>query len=457
MKHSNFLFPAFVVCTALVWLAYAAMPPTDPVDGFHLNKFAMIPVQENGRLMPFDTFARTKLMMLNHRQDAVQVVLSGEENALLLKKAVGKITAEEEAALEQFETARNTAIKNGDKVKVRTVPAHEWALNTMMLRSIKINPVDEMYIFRIDNDQLLAFLDLKPSRQFGLYYKLSDFDSNNRFWERFREIHNNKGVRKGDILDAKIADLANKIDVIMRLAQFDVPFLVPPKMPAGNDQDIAEEKWLTLSAAAAQLDQGNVDPAFLQISQTLRAFMKGDKAAFNTALDRYLNMVNDKYPGVASKMQTEYRFNHFAPYVQCITLFICVLIMAILSWVVWHQPLRYAAWSLGILTMILYTWTLVVRVQISGYAPVTNLYSSAVFIGWGCAGLCLLLELILRNGIGSAIAAVMGTIALNIAHNLLDGDSMGKLVAVLERNRIDVLLNPRGDIQRFRPLPQRLQ
>ena len=42
---------------------------------------------------------------------------------------------------------------------------------------------------------------------------------------------------------------------------------------------------------------------------------------------------------------------------------------------------------------------------ISGRPPVTNLYSSAVFIGWGAVVLGIILEFVFRLGFGNAIAS----------------------------------------------------
>jgi ABC-type transport system involved in cytochrome c biogenesis permease subunit len=66
---------------------------------------------------------------------------------------------------------------------------------------------------------------------------------------------------------------------------------------------------------------------------------------------------------------------------------------------------------------------------------VTNLYSSAVFIGWGTCALGLILERVHRIGLGSAVAGLAGFVTLLIAHNLaLGGDTMEMLRAVLDTN-----------------------
>jgi cytochrome c-type biogenesis protein CcsB len=72
---------------------------------------------------------------------------------------------------------------------------------------------------------------------------------------------------------------------------------------------------------------------------------------------------------------------------------------------------------------------------LEGRPPVTNLYSSAIFIGWGTMVLGLILERVYRLGIGSIVAAFTGFVTLLIAHNLaLGGDTMEMLRAVLDTN-----------------------
>jgi len=73
--------------------------------------------------------------------------------------------------------------------------------------------------------------------------------------------------------------------------------------------------------------------------------------------------------------------------------------------------------------------------HLEGRPPVTNLYSSALFIGWGAMVLGLALEAIFRLGIGNLVASFAGFITLVIAHNLaLGGDTMEMLRAVLDTN-----------------------
>jgi ABC-type transport system involved in cytochrome c biogenesis permease subunit len=95
---------------------------------------------------------------------------------------------------------------------------------------------------------------------------------------------------------------------------------------------------------------------------------------------------------------------------------------------------RTAVW-LAALALVVHTTGLLFRMLLEGRPPVTNLYSSAVFIGWGAAVLGLVLERFWRNSIGVVVSAVIGFVTLIIAHHLsLSEDTMIMMRAVLDTN-----------------------
>ena len=84
---------------------------------------------------------------------------------------------------------------------------------------------------------------------------------------------------------------------------------------------------------------------------------------------------------------------------------------------------------------LLATAGIATRMWLEGRPPITNLYSSALFIGWGAVALCLILEAAYRNAIGSVAAGLIGFATLVIAHHLsLSGDTLEMMRAVLDSN-----------------------
>jgi ABC-type transport system involved in cytochrome c biogenesis permease subunit len=97
--------------------------------------------------------------------------------------------------------------------------------------------------------------------------------------------------------------------------------------------------------------------------------------------------------------------------------------------------MRDTAFSLLLAGSVVHTAGLVYRVILQGRPPVTNLYSSAVFVGWGAVILGVILEAMYRKGFGTAVAAASGFASLIVAHHLAaDGDTMEMMRAVLDSN-----------------------
>ena len=90
-------------------------------------------------------------------------------------------------------------------------------------------------------------------------------------------------------------------------------------------------------------------------------------------------------------------FNHFSPFSLCQWLYFAAFCLAVLAWLGWSGPLNRTAFWLIAVTFVVHTFGLVARMYISGRPPITNLYSTAIYIGVGCrAG---------RHHFGSSLSA----------------------------------------------------
>ncbi len=131
-------------------------------------------------------------------------------------------------------------------------------------------------------------------------------------------------------------------------------------------------------------------------------------------------------------------FNNWSPFFDCQWLYFTAFCLAALGWLGWSGPLNRAAFWLIAITFVAHTFALGARMYISGRPPVTNLYSSAIFIGWAGVLGGLILESVYRLGFGNVMAAVTGFATLLIADKLslvLDsthGDTIGVMQAVLD-------------------------
>jgi ABC-type transport system involved in cytochrome c biogenesis permease subunit len=116
-------------------------------------------------------------------------------------------------------------------------------------------------------------------------------------------------------------------------------------------------------------------------------------------------------------------------------IYVLALLSIFVSWIWKPELMRRVGYGLLVAGALVQTAGLVSRVLLQGRPPVTNLYSSAVFVGWGAVVLGVILERIYRNGFGTAVAAASGFASLLVAHHLAgDGDTMEMMRAVLDSN-----------------------
>jgi ABC-type transport system involved in cytochrome c biogenesis permease subunit len=92
---------------------------------------------------------------------------------------------------------------------------------------------------------------------------------------------------------------------------------------------------------------------------------------------------------------------------------------------------QFVSWLL-LATLVVHTFAIVARIYLTGRPPVVNLYSSAIFIGWGCVLAGLGLEALFRMGIGNLVAGIAGGLSMGVAYGLDTGDTMHVLQAVLD-------------------------
>src|SRR5207247_11339915 len=136
-----------------------------------------------------------------------------------------------------------------------------------------------------------------------------------------------------------------------------------------------------------------------------------------------------------AKAGRELFFNRMQPFYNAMVLYVLAGILAGAFWFSLSDVLRRSAvWLIG-LALAIHTSGLVMRMVLEGRPPVTNLYSSAIFIGWGACVLGLVLERFYKDGIGAVVSSAVGFVTLIIAHNLaLGGDTMAMMRAGRDTN-----------------------
>ena len=356
----------------LVLFGYVLATPMALENGFDLAEFSRLPVNFGGRPMPMDTLARIGLKIISER-----------------------------------ETLTDPADAH------KTLHAVRWLADTMA----DVPGAFNYRVIRIAQPDILSQLDLDATQK---YFSLNDLLAHRDTIQKQFDLAIGIPEKQRDDYQRHIVELAQHVEQYLELRQVGRMLLVPPARDDG-------EQWLAPEAGGGELLPGS--RAMIDI---LQHYHEDQPREFNAAVAGYHTALEKQLPSTMAKADFEVFFNHADPFFWCMLLYVGVFILACCSWLGWRGFFWPAAMGAMAVIAVFHTFGIVSRVYLTGWGPITNLYSAATFIGWAAVLLALGLELIYRNGVGAAAGAVIGFASLITAHFLgLDGDMMRPIQAVL--------------------------
>jgi len=431
----NRFIPWMVAVVAALWLLSGWAPRKVGSDGFDTAAFGKLPVLSGGRLKPLDTVARTSLVIIHGRQtlrledgkvlaadhwladlcfnapvaDKYRVFVINHPDVLGLfgwQQTDRKYFSY--AELTPFFKTIDEQGESADKVESAQRSQFQNAIlnlrnGLMIYQRLKnsLQPDDA----RDFSDEINAYVQAIPA---GV--------------EATRHKEKNEKFEK-DKLDL----LAQFVSRYQDLSDFGYALAVPSKPGA---------EWVTVGKSLlGVLSAGQVHPVVKAYALIGDAYRNGDAALFNQQVQDLSDWMQAHEHRESGRASFESLFNQVEPFYQSMCLYVLAFVVICGSWLGWNRVLNRSAFLLLLLALAVHTFGLVSRMYLQGRPPVTNLYSSAIFIGWGTVIIGLILERLYRDGIGAACASAVGFITLIIAHHLAEsGDTLEMLQAVLDTN-----------------------
>jgi ABC-type transport system involved in cytochrome c biogenesis permease subunit len=465
-------FPLAVVVVAALMLVARGMTPSPKTDRFDLYGFGKIPVQHGGRLKPIDSLARNSLVVISGKQEFVDTSLkekptySATEWLIIVwadpvraqKFRIFRVDHPEVLALLNIPQRPGLYRYSMDELDPKMPELERQAAASAKKPKEKRTHFDERVLDLAKHIQI--YRDLQIRKDPGIIAS----DDPNAKWQSHadaiqklapeflktaelqvrkelgEELHKNRELMVDLVFkhlgDVDIEELARRTkrkpdDILRNILEQEVEYR---SLRLARTQVLA-----TIRESEPQLDciEKMLDAYKAGSDPKAEAGVKGvQTAAFNGAVQEYHEKHTTKVEsGDKFSIKLEAWMNYFDPFYWCAGLYVGVVILAALSWLVWHEPLRRSAFWLAVFTFAIHTGALLARMYIGNRPPVTNLYSSAVFIGWGGLGLCLILERIYRLGVGSFAGAALGFGTMLVARFLAEsGDTLEMLQAVLDTN-----------------------
>jgi ABC-type transport system involved in cytochrome c biogenesis permease subunit len=454
--------PLLLLLLGVVYLASTLRPEQNPTE-FDLAGFGRVPVLVNGRIKPLDTVARTSLLSLQGRQrvsspDTGDLVNSPAEWLATVFFDAAKADTfpiikvdspevltllgleEKDIRIEYQSAIKKTFAVLGFLPSTRSRFSYEQLkpkLAELDRQGRLAEPVEaqlrtpfQKQVLAVRN-RVILYLQLRLSVQMP---ESTDFLTELELFEKALPAGINAVLarQRGDAHSAEALGVMKEMaDRFAYMEQLGHLRLIPP---AEGDNDPSH--WeLTGSSLLASFGTGKINATVLEYARLGQAWRKGDTATFNRIVATLHTNLEPRYPEAMRKSDIESRFNAAGPFYSSMTLYVWAFLLAIVSWLKWPRELGQAAFWLLALAFVVTSAGIFARMWLEGRPPVTNLYSSALFVGWGAVLLCLFLEKFYRNGIGSVAGGLIGFATLLIAHHLsLSGDTLEMMRAVLDSN-----------------------
>jgi cytochrome c-type biogenesis protein CcsB len=463
MKTLLKTLPWFFVWLFAVEIVAVMMPKKD--GEFHVREFGRLPVLLNGRIQPFDSVARNSLLQLRSTGDvpleevpswkfwhhpkklkATEWLLEAmtrpeiaDTRPIFLihySELLGELKLQDKGVehsglryytFEELMPAIPDVGKQADRIMQR----EKEKLSKPEQRTVFEKQLMKLYNAVVLYQQLKYTLQPEDSHDFS--QELVDFQ---KALGPARAAARAEQAGQDYDKDA-IQRMAEPLQRFRMMANYGYALTVPP-----IDPEKGRDRWQNTGTSVLELARENeCHPALTNLAAIATAYHLHKPDEFNNAVTAYRKWLEPKFEKELRKGRAEFYYNDVKAFLHATIIYIFALLLAgggLLTYGMapnLSESLRRSAFYLVALAGVVHTFGLVFRMILEGRPPVTNLYSSAIFIGWGTMVLGLVLERIYRVGIGSLVASLAGFITLLIAHNLaLGGDTMEMLRAVLDTN-----------------------
>ena len=417
-------------------------------------------VQDQGRLKPVDTFARNHLLSVHQASKISSEKLSASQWLFDLLFHGEKSFDKKHYKIREPEVLEALGIK----------PKLDHLYSFRELRT-GVNSIrsDLQKWFQLEKEQrsLVQTQVMRLYQVLGTYYQISrslslfeeDLSIENEALAKGFDLEPNQKVsylhfhERSSLLRDEVTKLSNtekeargdREKALLRLVsllsqriqdQVSTHLAIIP-----SDPSVGEETW---SAPWALMGRHDLSPWTWERLHELQGFYsamslgKVDKA--NSFAETFKKAVAHRH-----NIDKELKYNRVDRFMYSMVMYLISFTTLLLGWLIWNKEKKWVlilskviAWA-SLASMIiglgLHTDGIVSRMIIMNRPPVSTLYESIIFVGFICVLLCLILELVRRNGVGLFCGTTLGVTLHFLGFSYADdGDTMGMLVAVLDSN-----------------------
>jgi ABC-type transport system involved in cytochrome c biogenesis permease subunit len=491
-RNFEWLVPAVLTAVAVLYLGsvYGRMKPKDQ---YNLDAYSKLPVLEGGRVKPLDSVARVYLRKISH-QSVFKDAQGVEQPAIrwYLDTLGAKIGDKDEPAWsypivrienDQVLETLKLAPRDGLRYSINELYPHideiQMKSEAARMKRAAKKSLDAFETKMIDLEEKMALvLHVAQGKGHDTEEKTFEIVPPQKDGASWESLGNYRTAAENAAFQQFVAAARNRVRA--KFTDEDARRILGKAGAGATPEELREVKQVLLEVPISELRQGgpkrftevlralmneipkseqdelqgqmeadiqarmNADPAIAHWQKMIEARHSKKPDQFNALLDdyrtKYLNHIPDSD---LRRTSVEINYNRFSPFLRCIGLYVMAFVLGVLGfafkaaeWPRLGEALRRSALFVLMVTFLVHLAGLIVRMDLMNYTLVfvTNLYSSAVFIGCGCVALGIILEMVFPIGIANIVGSVLGVATTIVAHNIATEDTLEMMQAVLDTN-----------------------
>lgn len=443
------LYRSGISILLLAFLSFMSAP-VQAATKLSLSHFAQLPVLDQGRIKPIDTFARSWLEIFSGR---------GHVQDLQATQWLAELIFTPDIAHDR----PVFRIQNGvvrDALGIGTIKDYRYSLNTLLPR-IEATQTTWQPLLQADRNKL----SLPQKQLLELIENIDSYIEISRSLSVVRPVFNWPGhaldfsissTHQGNItyLDLFLnqAALKKSVEKLARKAAHENPNrkMAPEEVTLLNIvaqmqetdshrallifrviPDISNGVWQTPWAAISSPDNRNYLFTWKDLTH---AYIKNDQAKFDQNVQKLASLTKEAVP--KTSLSAEYLFNQAQLFPISLGLYTAALVLSCLALTFSDHRRLYQFSNLTfVMALLLHLAGLLFRIYLTGRPPVTNLYDSIIFVGLVSTFCAFLFERFTRDGLYLTLGAFAGVALQSIGLKFdTEGDTMRVLMAVLDTN-----------------------
>lgn len=341
------------------------------------DRIRTLPVQDSGRVKPFDTFAKETLELVygkssykaygNHKVDAHWVILTWMLSPeSWIGQPIFEITNHE--VMEKLGLPKDRKTFSGDEAfKTESFSNLMQELSNKRESKEKLTPYFQA-LQRLEN-QFFIFSEIATGKMLRVIPPKSDQDTTT--W-------------------GAVADLPQDLQA---------PFVEVSKNVAG---------FLGLQAQESSKDSKNNNSA-----EVLAAGQKLDDSVVR--FEELARAVNPVVYEQASKVNIELLYNDIHPFRWAYVFYLIGVLVLLFIWIRKSDKNMWIAWTFISVGFVIHTLGFLLRVYLAERAPVSNMYETVIWTSWGAVLFAMILEFYYKFRIVLLAGALVGLFALVVA------------------------------------------